>query len=145
MGTRIALVSCVKSKGTAASPARELYTSNLFRGLRAYAEAHADAWYILSAEHGVLRPDDVIAPYEKTLTKMPKRDRMAWAGRVQTQLLEVLPPGADVILLAGSRYREGIESFLRQRGFSVSIPMERLGIGKQLQWLNRAANQLHAR
>jgi hypothetical protein len=145
VGTRIALVSCVKSKRAVASPARELYTSQLFRGLRAYAEAHADAWYILSAEHGVLRPDDVIAPYEKTLTKMLKPDRVAWAGRVQTQLLAILPPGADVILLAGSRYREGIEFFLHQHGFSVSIPMEGLGIGKQLQWLNRSANQLHAR
>ena len=145
VGTRIALVSCVKSKRAAASPARDLYISQLFRGLRAYAEAHADAWYILSAEHGVLRPDDVIAPYEKTLTTMPKRDRVAWAGRVQTQLLEILPSGAEVILLAGSRYREGIEFFLRQHGFSVSTPMEGLGIGKQLQWLNRAANQLHAR
>lgn len=77
MGTRIALVSRVKSKRAAASPARELYTSQLFRGLRAYAEAHADARHILSAEHGVLRPDDVIAPYERTLTMMPKRDRVA--------------------------------------------------------------------
>lgn len=145
MGTRVALVSCVKSKRAAASPARELYTSQLFRGLRAYAEAHADAWYILSAEHGVLHPDDVIDPYEKTLNTVPKRDRVAWAGRVQTQLLEILPPGADVILLAGSRYREGIEFFLRQHGFSVSTPMEGLGFGKQLQWLNRAANRLHAR
>ena len=145
MRTRVALVSCVKSKRAAASPARELYTSQLFRGLRAYAEAHADTWYILSAEHGVLRPEDVIAPYEKTLTTMPKRDRVAWAGRVQPQLLEILPSGAEVILLAGSRYREGIECFLRQHGFSVSTPMEGLGIGKQLQWLNRAANQFHAR
>ena len=145
VGTRIALVSCVKSKRVAASPARDLYTSQLFRGLSAYAEAHADAWYILSAEHGVLRPDDVIAPYEKTLTTMRKRDRVAWAGRVQPQLLEILPSSAEVILLAGARYREGIEFFLRQHGFSVSTPMEGLGIGKQLQWLNRAANQLHAR
>jgi hypothetical protein len=145
VGTRIALVSCVKSKRAAASPARELYTSHLFRGLRTYAEAHADAWYILSAEHGVLRPADVIAPYEKTLTKMPKRDRVAWAARVQTQLLEILPAGAEVILLAGSRYREGIEFFLRQRGFSVWTPMEGLAFGKQLQWLNRAANRPHAR
>jgi hypothetical protein len=145
VGIRIALVSCVKSKRAAASPARELYTSQLFRSLRAYAEAHADAWYILSAEHGILRPDDVIAPYEKTLTSMPKSDRVAWAGRVQPQLLEILPSGAEVILLAGSRYREGIEHFLRQHGFSVSIPMEGLGIGKQLQWLKSAVKQHHER
>ena len=136
----------MSNRSVPSRPQRKSCTaSQLFRGLRAYAEAHADAWYILSAEHGVLRPDDVIAPYEKTLSRMLKRDRVAWAGRVQPQLLAILPPGADVILLAGSRYRAGIEFFLQQHGFSVSIPMEGLGIGKQLQWLNRAANQLHAR
>lgn len=143
-GSRVALVSCVKSKRGAASPAGELYTSQLFRGLKAYAIAHADAWYILSAEHGVLRPDDLIAPYETTLNTMPKRDRVAWAGRVQLQL-EILPSGTEVILLAGSRYREGIEPFLRQRGFAVSIPMEGLGVGQQLRWLNRTTNPTHAR
>jgi hypothetical protein len=53
--------------------------------------------------------------------------------------------GAEVILLAGSRYREGVDLFLRQHGFSVSIPMEGLGIGKQLQWLNRAVHPIDAR
>ncbi len=52
--TVVALVSCVKSKRAVASPARELYVSPLFKGMRAYAETRADAWYILSAEHGVL-------------------------------------------------------------------------------------------
>ena len=41
-------------------------------------------------------------------------------GRVQLQLLEILPSGAEVILLAGSRYLEGVDLFLRQHGFSAS-------------------------
>jgi hypothetical protein len=145
VGNRVALVSCVKSKRAAASPARDLYTSHLFRGLRAYAEARADAWYILSAQHGLVHPDAVIGPYEKTLGAMPKRDRTVWAHRVQAQLIEILPSGAELILLAGLRYREGLESFLRKHGFSVSIPMEGLAIGKQLQWLNRALMSTHVR
>jgi cytoplasmic iron level regulating protein YaaA (DUF328/UPF0246 family) len=134
----VALVSCVKAKRAASSPARDLYSSPLFRGLRAYAERRADMWFILSAEYGVVHPDEVIEPYEKTLNKMSKRDRVAWAERVERQLLEVLPIGAEVILLAGSRYREGIEPFLRDQGFDVSVPLEGLGIGHQLRWLNQA-------
>lgn len=145
MRTRIALVSCVKSKRETAVAARDLYTSQLFRGLRAYAESHADAWYILSAKHGLVRPDDSIAPYEHTLTTMAKQDRAAWVRRVQLQLLDALPSGAEVILLAGSRYREGIEGFLRQHGFAVSIPLAGLGIGQQLRWLNAALGERHAR
>jgi hypothetical protein len=52
--TRVALVSCVKAKRTSAAPASDLYTSQLFRALRGYAIGHADAWYVLSAEHGLL-------------------------------------------------------------------------------------------
>jgi hypothetical protein len=42
MATRVALVSCVKRKRDAAAPACDLYLSPLFRGLRRYAESHAD-------------------------------------------------------------------------------------------------------
>jgi cytoplasmic iron level regulating protein YaaA (DUF328/UPF0246 family) len=108
MTTRVALVSCVKTKRKSAVAAKDLYISQLFMGMRRYAEQNADDWYILSAEHGVLRPDQVIAPYERTLNTMPKRNRVAWAEQVQHQLLELLPAGAVVVVLAGKRYREGI-------------------------------------
>ncbi|MEO7086693.1 MAG: DUF6884 domain-containing protein [Gemmatimonadaceae bacterium] len=132
---RIALVSCVKTKRTVASPAGDLYTSPLFVALRAYANANADAWYVLSAEHGLVAPTTIIDPYERTLNTMPKRDRTAWAERVRTQLLETLPTGATVLFLAGQRYREGLSEFLSAHGFSVQVPFIGLPLGKQLQRL----------
>jgi cytoplasmic iron level regulating protein YaaA (DUF328/UPF0246 family) len=129
----------VKQKRDAAAPARDLYLSQLFRGLRQYAEKHADAWYILSAEHGVLRPDQIVEPYERTLNTMPKRERAAWAERVKQQLLDILPTDAEIIVLAGLRYREEIEGYLRQRGFPVSVPLEGLKIGEQLQRLKQGS------
>ena len=133
--TRVALVSCVKSKQMTFAPACELYTSDLFRKMRDYARANADDWFILSAEHGLLHPDHVIAPYEKTLNRMPVRERLAWAERVKQQLLEVLPEGAEIIILAGERYREHLIPFLKQNGFLVSVPMDGLSFGRQLQFL----------
>lgn len=138
---RVVLVSCVKKKGTAPSPARDLYVSQFFRGMRAYAQTHADKWYILSAEHGLVRPDQVIAPYDRSLRTMSMPERSAWAVRVQAELLRVLPARAEVVLLAGARYRQAIESFLTHRGYSVSIPMKGLGIGSQLKWLKAAARR----
>ncbi len=79
MNARIALVSCVKSKRRSPIAARDLYTSELFRKLRRYAETHADCWYILSAEHGLLRPEQETAPYERTLNTMKKGERLACA------------------------------------------------------------------
>jgi cytoplasmic iron level regulating protein YaaA (DUF328/UPF0246 family) len=137
MPARIALVSCVKSKRKIAAAAKDLYTSQLFRGMRRYAEQCADVWFILSAKHGVLRPDQVIHPYELTLKTMPKRDRLAWADRVQQQLLELLPAGVVVIFLAGQSYRENLIPFLEAHGFPVGVPMAGLQFGQQLRWLNK--------
>jgi hypothetical protein len=136
MVTRVALVSCVKQKRDTSAPARDLYLSQLFLGFRRYAESRADSWYILSAEHGVLCPEQVVAPYERTLHAMPKRERVSWGWRVRLQLLDLLPSDAEIVLLAGMRYREEIEPFLRER-FPVSVPMEGLRIGEQLRWLRQ--------
>ena len=132
---RVALVSCVKSKSAAPATARDLYTSPLFRGLRRYAEKNADTWFVLSAQHGLIPPAQVLEPYERTLNRLGKAERLQWATLVQRQLLEVLPLGAEVVILAGVRYRENLVPFLRDRGFSVTIPLEGLSFGKQLQHL----------
>lgn len=135
MATRVALVSCVRTKRTSSVAAKDMYISPLFMGMRRYAEQNADAWFILSAEHGVLPPDQVIAPYERTLKTMPNLDRVAWATRVQRQLLELLPAGAEIVVLAGDRYREGVIPFLENHGFMVEVPMVGLKFGLQLRWL----------
>ena len=135
MTSRIALVSCVKTKQESAAAAEDLYTSTWFRYCRRYAEQNADRWFILSAEHGVLRPEQRIDPYERALMTMSKQARIAWAGRVQQQLLELLPASAVVIVLAGIRYRENVAPFLEERGFTITVPMLGKRSGQQLQWL----------
>lgn len=135
MKKRIVLVSCVKTKRNSAVAAKDMYISQLFVGMRRYAEQNSDAWFILSAEHGVLQPDQVISPYERTLKTMPKLDRMAWNERVQNQLNELLTTSAVVVMLAGVRYREGVVPFLERHGIKTEIPMEGKKFGQQLRWL----------
>jgi hypothetical protein len=122
---RVALVSCVKSKRPEPAAAKDLYTSELFRRFRRYAETTADRWYILSAEHGLLDPEQIVAPYERTLNRMALADRLSWANRVQAQLKDTVPANAEVVILAGQRYREYLVPFLQSRGHSVNIPLGR--------------------
>lgn len=137
---RIALVSCVKTKAAAALPAKDLYVSPLFRGMRRYAEAQADAWFILSAEHGLLHPDQVVAPYEKTLSQMPAPARRAWAGRVVAQLgVAIQPAPSQLIVLAGVQYRAPVVVWSAQHASLVTFPMDRLPFGAQLRWLRSHA------
>lgn len=132
---RVVLVSCVKRKLAVAAAAECLYTSALFAGMRDYATRHADSWYVLSAQHGVLAPSDVIAPYERTLSSMPRAERLAWAERVNARLAQLVPEHAHIEILAGARYREDIVPFLVARGCTVVVPMAGLPLGLQLRWL----------
>lgn len=139
MGRTVVLVACVKAKRDTPAPARDLYVSAWFKKARAYAELVGDAWYILSAEHGVLDPNATVAPYERSLLTMSSDDRKAWARRVITQADGLLRRNDQVIVLAGWRYRVGLVGPLLQRVESVACPMSGLGIGQQLAWLTRAA------
>ena len=130
------LISCVAAKTSTPSPARALYTSPWFRKARAWVEGQGAEYRILSAEHGLVDPDAVVAPYERTLNKMRVADRRAWAERVLGQLDALDLRGRQVIFLAGKRYREFLSPALQGQGVVVSVPMVGLGIGKQLAWLN---------
>lgn len=133
---RIYLVSCVSQKTPYCAPARDLYVSTLFQKARAYVLKSDSPWFILSAEHGLVHPDDVLAPYEKTLNNMRTAERRPWAEKVQIQMERALPDADEVIIFAGVRYREHIEPWLRRRYASVRVPMQGLQIGKHLQWLS---------
>ena len=82
----IVLVTCVKSKGTRPCAAKDLYTSTLFKKQRAHAEKTGVPWFILSAEHGLVGPDEWIAPYERYLADTTMSYRAAWGAWVAARL-----------------------------------------------------------
>lgn len=140
MVERIALVSCVKTKAERACQAEDLYTSAWFKKARSLIERNGLKWFILSAEHGLVDPKTVIAPYEKSLNRMGIAERNAWGERVIEQLATSLPEADEIVVLAGQRYRDGLLSYLEGRFPKVSIPMEGLTSGRQLNWLSHAKN-----
>lgn len=133
----IYLVSCVAQKQSRRAPARDLYISPWFRKARTYVESTGQPWFVLSAEHGLVSPDQVVSPYDLTLNTMAVAARRQWANRVLTQLAPHLDGVGSVVFLAGHRYREFLEPSVRGRGLVVSVPMEGLRIGEQLRWLTR--------
>ena len=130
---RIYLVACVAQKVPYRAPAQELYTSPWFRKARAYVLKSGAPWFILSDQHGLVRPDEMLEPYDTTLTKAA--ERRAWAQRVQNQMEQMLPDADTVVILAGKDYRQYLEPWLRRRFASVQVPMDGLGIGQQQRWL----------
>lgn len=150
---RIGLVACSKMKLARPAPARELYTSPLFRAASIYCEATYDRWLILSALHGLMEPDQVIEPYDVTLRGMPQARQLEWIARVVAQGLargwrlqcaprpHGVPVSPDLwgdfvlYLHAGELYRRAFWSD------SVHVPLAGLGIGRQLQWYAERARE----
>lgn len=133
---KVVFISCVSKKLGTKARAEDLYISPLFRLNLAYArKLKPDKIFILSAKHGLLGLNDVIAPYDTTLNHMPDPQRRAWGAKVIEQLRSRVNLEKDkFIFLAGGRYRK----YLMPHMTHVEIPMIHLGIGKQLQFLKHA-------
>ena len=105
---RIALISCTSSKKDYACQAKELYSeSATFRLEYELANILAEEIYILSAKHGIVAKDTVLAPYDYTLMHKSKDIKTQWSSKVLSQMREMFSIEEDeFIILAGNDYCE---------------------------------------
>jgi len=140
---RVGLVSCTKRKLDHAAPARELYaTSALFSGARCYVERTCDRWFVLSAKHGLVRPEQVLEPYDQTLNDASLAERRAWSERVLAQLRAELGElrGITFQVHAGGTYLDfGLKHGLLAEGAFVEEPLDRLSLGRRLSFYKKEA------
>jgi hypothetical protein len=127
-GRLIGLVACCSEKGPTPDRADRLYRSTLFRLSAEYVRRNCPEWGILSALHGLVLPDRVIAPYDLTLADLDRAAREEWARRTRGQLLDRWP-GSTFLVLAGEKYRGAVE------GLGHLDPLRGLTIGRRLAWL----------
>jgi hypothetical protein len=135
-GADILLVTCVKTKQKRPAAAKDLYTSPLFKKQRAYAEARSMPWFILSAEYGLVAPDEWLAPYERFLPETPASFRNAWAAWVAARL-ELLTGTVETKIIeihAGAPYLSVLAPALVARGASIRDPLCGLSLGERLAW-----------
>jgi hypothetical protein len=100
-------------------------------------EASCDRWFVLSALHGLVTPDQVLEPYDLALTDMPVAARRDWSSHVLAALTEELGELAayDYEVHAGAAYTDhGLVDGLRDAGASVDLPVAGLSLGQQLAW-----------
>jgi len=118
--------------------ARDTYTSLYFRTNRAYAEAFACRWVILSAKHGFVPPDFLIpGPYNVSF-KEPATNPVGVAKLIE-QIKELrLNDVPNVVGLGGKEYRAMIERAFASFPCSLSFPFSGLPIGLAMQATKRA-------
>jgi len=135
--SHIALISCGSKKLDIRAPARDLYTSPLFRMTVHYVEEVLRVpWFVLSALHRVVHPDTPLSPYDFMMTKMSKREREAWSQRVRVELRTLScwdRTGERIVTaFAGDDYLRGLR---HTDDFTLSEPMAGKMIGARLAWL----------
>jgi hypothetical protein len=146
MAKKIILIACVSKKLDRKAIAKDLYISQLFKSSLAYANKQKpDKVFILSALHHLLKLDDVIEPYNVTLSNIPKSKRKVglkiltsiekvdWGNKV----IELLSKEADLakdkfIILAGQEY---IKPLLNKISI-LTNPLEGLKQGQRVKYLN---------
>lgn len=131
------LLGCVSLKRSERAPAKDLYCSPLWRRRRAYAESSGRPWLILSALHGLVDPDELLDPYDLSLTHLSAAERRAWGERVVDALAKRLDVLTDTIfeVHAGGHYRTPIAAPLKRRGARIEAPLAHIsGVGRQLAW-----------
>jgi len=137
----IVLISCVSQKQQLEKgqkvAAKELYTSPLFKKSWAYAnKLNPDTIYILSAKYGLLKPETQVTTYNETLNDKKAAERRDWSEKV---LKALKAEGVDLkkekfIILAGKSYYQYLLG--EDKIEKYELPMEGLGIGKRLHYLN---------
>lgn len=83
--SKIAVINCGSKKKDQPCSAREMYEDgSLFRKMRDYVEQTYDSYYILSGKYGLLKPNEIIEPYEDVVFFVQKifRDRAKKEGRI---------------------------------------------------------------
>ena len=134
---KIALISCTKLKQDYSCKAEEMYMkSTLFKKATSYIKQQKyNRWFILSAKYGLLIPDEIIEPYNKTLNNMKAQEIKSWAENVFLELNKYKIKQIDFYV--GEKYRKYLIPILIKHNISYSIPLKGLGIGQQLQFYTK--------
>jgi hypothetical protein len=132
----VILLGCVKTKLDRPAPAKDLYCSTLWKRRRAYAETSGEPWFILSAKHGLVDPEQQLAPYDLGLGDLSPDDRREWGERVVSALERRHGTLEDISfeIHAGALYRDAITRLILERGGNVSAPLAHLPQGRQPGW-----------
>ncbi|WP_456697435.1 DUF7669 domain-containing protein [Aeromicrobium sp. P5_D10] len=82
----VILLGSLGDRVSVPAPAKEVFREFEFQLSRADAEKTGNQWFVLSAEHGLVAPNEWITPDVRTLADMMPEYRVAWATWVVARL-----------------------------------------------------------
>ena len=133
------LICCVYPKLATPAAARDLYTGPLFERSRRYAEQQSRPWFILSGEHGLVGPDNWLAPYDTDVSEMSAGYRSAWGAWIVAKLDREAGglDGAVIEVHAPDSYLGPIHRPLLRAGAAVVLPLKEVPYEEWPDWYDR--------
>lgn len=127
------LISCTAAKREHEAPARMLYDeSAYFRKMRAWAESRVGEWFILSGKHGLVDPDEPIAPYDERGLSEAQAEETARA--LDERAI------SRVYVCAGRDYLNTLTPALEAVWIDVIDPFAGMRIGERMNKLDELAD-----
>jgi hypothetical protein len=124
VAARVVLIGSSGETAADPVPVADLFRSPGFARAREHAVHSQLPWFVLSAKHGLLEPEDVVAPYDLELGDASTVYRSAWGEWVAAQLGErVQLAGATVEVHGGVDFAQPLRQPLARRGAALELPL----------------------
>jgi hypothetical protein len=137
-GATIALVAAPRQQRGAICRARDQFDrSPVFRRTRDYCERTRTEWYILTAAHGLLAPQQVIGPIPRALQTLTAEERAEWAARVAKALMARAARSAEpptFMLYASRRFADAMRRAAPD--LSYALPLAGMPVRQRSRWLD---------
>jgi hypothetical protein len=121
---RLLLVGSSGATAADPMPAGQLFASPGFARARDAAVRAGLPWFVLSAKHGLLHPEDVVGPSDEQIGDRSAGYRTAWGEWVVAQLAErVRLDGVTVEVHGGVDFAQPLRQPLARRGAALELPL----------------------
>jgi hypothetical protein len=121
---RVVLIGSSGATATGPLPAAQLFESAGFVRAREHAAGSGHPWFVVTAKHGLLDPDDVVAPFDIQLGDRSMGYRAAWGEWVVAQLGDrLLLDGVTVEVHGGVDFAQPLRHPLIRRGASLDLQL----------------------
>jgi len=141
---KLIIVSCGKAKvwdrsasAATAVPAKDAYSSSLFKLCRRYAESEGCVWMILSAKYGFLHPSQLISNYN---ISFGQSDEAITTEELRTQWSARCSHVRQLCSLAGASYNERLAQVV-PANVSIECPLRGMNLFQRMRFLSRGPRQ----
>lgn len=141
MTKRLVLVGCGSDKENKKTYSWRLYKSDYFQKRMTLAMLMGQP-AILSAKHGFLRATERIEEYDEDMREKEGYEIQSWALSVANEIPNFYD---EIVILAGDKYRNPLQTILKEDGYSIYSPFESddiRGIGDQISWCKETAERI---